>query len=61
MLIERITRPWRIALGTIVVIAITAANRVGGHHDWVLDAIAIVSSAAVVFSPGVPSRLSRSF
>jgi signal transduction histidine kinase len=50
MLIERIPRPWRIALGTIAVMAITAVNRLGSHHDWLLDAIAIASSAAVAFS-----------
>ena len=54
MLIERIPRPWRMALGTIAVMAITAANRVGSHHDWLLDAIAIAASGAVVFSTRRP-------
>jgi signal transduction histidine kinase len=54
MLIERIPRPWRIALGTIAVMAITAANRVGSHHDWLLDAIAIAASGAVAFSDRRP-------
>jgi signal transduction histidine kinase len=54
MLLERIPRPWRIALVTIAVMASTAASRAGGHHDWLLDAIAIASSAAVAFAGARP-------
>src|SRR5262249_28897173 len=54
MLLDRIPRPWLTAAGTVVVIALTAADRVGRHHDWLLDAIAIVASAAVAFSGRPP-------
>jgi signal transduction histidine kinase len=54
MLLERIPRPWRIALGTVAVMAITAANRLGGQHDALLDAVAIVSSGAVALSARRP-------
>ena len=50
MLLDRIPRPWLTAAGTVIVIAITAADRVGRNHDWLLDAIAIAASGAVAFS-----------
>jgi signal transduction histidine kinase len=54
MLLERIPRRWLTAFGTVAVMALTAVNRVGSHHDWVLDAIAIASSGAVAFSARRP-------
>src|SRR5215467_1250128 len=50
MLLDRIPRPWLTAVGTVVVMAVTAADRVGGRHDWLLDAIAVAASGAVAFS-----------
>src|SRR5262249_10210940 len=54
MLLERIPRPWRIALVTIAVMLSTAASRVGSHQDWLLAAVAIASSAAVAFTARRP-------
>src|SRR5215831_12902717 len=54
MLLERIPRRWLSAFATVAVMALTAANRVGTSHDWLLDGIAIAASAAVAFSARRP-------